>query len=134
MGDKFNEIMGNLRKPSPWVRIFFMIAYSIVIWVIALVILVIMIAQIIFSFTTGSPNNNLQDFSKAIVSYILQILKYLLYSSEDKPFPFSNFPVTDSEESNISPSDPVEKKPIDIKMPAKKAFKRKSAKKPKADS
>ena len=50
-----------------------------------------MISQILFTIFSGSPNLNLRDFSKILIEYIKQILEFVLYGRDEKPFPFSEF-------------------------------------------
>lgn len=144
MSDELDEIVDNLREPSAWIRIVFMVAFAVVLYlIIAPVILVIMVAQVFFAFIAGAPNSNLRDFSNALSDYIFQILKFLLYSSDEKPFPFADFPEvgddlpttkkspgskktatkTEKEESTVkqTPEKKPEKKPAAKKIAKKKS-------------
>jgi hypothetical protein len=110
MPDELNQIVDNLRKPAVWIRIVFMVAFAVVLYlIIAPVILVVIIAQILFVFITGSPNSNLRDFSIALVEYIFQILKFLIYATDNKPFPFSNFPSVQDDKFNINNEPEIKK-------------------------
>ena len=110
MPDELNEIVDNLRKPAVWIRIVFMVAFAVVLYlIIAPVILVVITAQIFFVFITGYPNSNLRDFSIALVEYIFQILKFLIYATGNKPFPFSNFPSVQDDKFNISNEPEIKK-------------------------
>ena len=130
MSEKLDEIVDNLRKPNSWIRLVFMIAFAVFLYlIIAPVILVIMIAQVLFTLLTGSQNTNLKDFSNALAEYIYQILKFLLYGIEDKPFPFTDFPRVRDDDSGGSSSGLGEKKKIINKSPAKKTAKKKAARK-----
>jgi len=129
MSEKFDEIVDNLRKTNSWIRLVFMIAFVVVLYlIIAPVILVIMIAQVLFTLLTGSQNTNLKDFSNALVQYIYQILKFLLYGIEDKPFPFTDFPKVRDDDSGGSSSGASKKKTVN-KSPTKKAVKKKAIRK-----
>jgi len=129
MSEKFDEIVDNLRKTNSWIRLVFMIAFVVVLYlIIAPVILVIMIAQVIFTLLTGSQNTNLKDFSNALAQYIYQILKFLLYGIEDKPFPFTDFPKVRDDDSGGSSSGASKKKTVN-KSPTKKAVKKKAIRK-----
>ncbi|NKB31859.1 MAG: DUF4389 domain-containing protein [Pseudomonadales bacterium] len=138
MSEELDEIVDNLREPNSWIRVLFMIAFAVVLYlIIAPVILVIMIAQALFSLIAGEANSNLKDFSGALAQYIYQILKFLLYGSEDKPFPFSDFPSVGDDDGNdeSGSSKTATKKTAAKKSPAKKAAKKKSTpKKPKTDN
>ena len=129
MSEKFDEIVDNLRKTNSWIRLVFMIAFVVVLYlIIAPVILVIMIAQVLFTLLTGSQNTNLKDFSNALAQYIYQILKFLLYGIEDKPFPFTDFPRVRDDDSGGFSSGASKKKTVN-KSPTKKAVKKKAARK-----
>ena len=129
MSEKFDEIVDNLRKTNSWIRLVFMIAFVVVLYlIIAPVILVIMIAQVLFTLLTGSQNTNLKDFSNALAQYIYQILKFLLYGIEDKPFPFTDFPKVRDDDSGGSSSGASKKKTVN-KSPTKKAVKKKAIRK-----
>ena len=130
MSEKFDEIVDNLRKPNSWIRLVFMIVFAVVLYlIIAAVILVIMIAQVLFTLLTGSQNTNLKDFSNALAEYTYQILKFLLYGIEDKPFPFTDFPRVRDDDSGGSSSGIGKKKKTINKSPAKKTGKKKAARK-----
>ena len=110
MPDELNQIVDNLRKPAAWIRIVFMVAFAVVLYlIIAPVILVVIMAQILFVFIAGSPNSNLRDFSIALVEYIFQILKFLIYATDNKPFPFSNFPSVQDDKFNINNEPEIKK-------------------------
>ena len=110
MPDELNQIVDNLRKPAVWIRIVFMVAFAVVLYlIIAPVILVVIMAQILFVFIAGSPNSNLRDFSIALVEYIFQILKFLIYATDNKPFPFSNFPSVQDDKFNINNEPEIKK-------------------------
>ena len=129
MSEKLDEIVDNLRKPNSWIRLVFMIAFAVFLYlIIAPVILVIMIAQVLFTLLTGSQNTNLKDFSNALAEYIYQILNFLLYGIEDKPFPFTDFPRVRDDSGGSSSGIGKKKKTIN-KSPAKKIGKKKAARK-----
>ncbi|MEQ8952505.1 MAG: DUF4389 domain-containing protein [Gammaproteobacteria bacterium] len=121
-----DEIVDNLREPSSWIRILFMLAFATVLYiVIAPLLLVLMLAQALFSVITGSSNQNLGYLGSALIQYVAQILAFITYNSEEKPFPFSDFPSPAEPESDNKPSAPSAAKPkkktaARKKSPAKK--------------
>jgi hypothetical protein len=93
MSVQLDDIVVNLSKAKSWVRILFMIAFVAVLYIIiAPIILVMMIAQGLFSLITGENNYNLRMLGGSLNKYVFQILQFISYMSEDKPFPFSGFP------------------------------------------
>lgn len=141
MSEEFDDIVDNLREPSAWFRVIFMMGFAVILYVvIAPIILILMIAQALFSVITGSDNSNLRSLGAALSEYVGQILAFLSYNSETKPFPFSDFPTSASDASDgsseSSSTDAVdetavaqEKKVVKKKQAAKKKTAKKVSKK-----
>lgn len=91
-----DDIVENLKQPSHWFRIAFMVAMAIVLYVVSLVLTVLTIAQALFSVFTGSDNESLRSMGKDLSTYVHQILEFLTYNSEVKPFPFSPYPMREA--------------------------------------
>lgn len=126
MSEELDDLVDNLREPSAWLRIAFMLVFAVVLYlVIAPIILVLMLAQAIFTIVTGDDNDNLRKFGAALSQYIYQILQYLTFNSDEKPFPFSEFPGI-SLDVDIDENEPVKQA---AKKPEKKSAKKSTAKK-----
>ncbi|MFT4886301.1 MAG: cytoskeletal protein RodZ [Pseudohongiellaceae bacterium] len=96
MTDKFEEIVDNLKRPSHWVRLPFMLAYGFILYLIFVpVVIVVMAAQILFALITGQSNRNLRGLASVVQQYVSQIIDYITYNSNERPFPFSDFPDED---------------------------------------
>jgi hypothetical protein len=91
MSDDFVE---NLKEPSHWLRILFMLGFSVVLYVAGMVVLLVTLAQALFSLLTGKDNLNLRSLGSSLSRYIFEILMFLTYNSETRPFPFMPFPTT----------------------------------------
>ena len=93
MSEELDDLVDNIKEPSAWLRLAFMVVFALVLYlVIAPIILVLMLAQALFSIITGDDNNNLRKFGAALSQFIYQILQFLTFNSDDKPFPFAEFP------------------------------------------
>jgi hypothetical protein len=93
MSDKLNEIVDNITQPSAWIRILLMTVFAVASYFVLLpLILVLSIAQALFTLITGKCNANIRYFSSALGLYISQIIKFMTYLSEVKPYPFSDLP------------------------------------------
>ncbi len=93
MSEELDDLVDNLREPSTWLRIAFMLAFALVLYlIIAPIILVLMLTQAIFTIVTGNYNDNLRKFGAVFSQYIFQIIQFLTFNSHEKPFPFSEFP------------------------------------------
>lgn len=92
MSDDFVE---NLKKPSAWVRILFMAGFVVALYVSGIVLMVLMLAQILFTLLTADDNPNLRRLGGCLAAYVAQILAFLTYNTDQKPFPFLPFPSTE---------------------------------------
>ncbi len=107
MSEDMDDIVDNLREPSTWIRILFMIGFAVVLYmIIAPIVVVMMVVQALFVMFTGSSNANLRRFGRAIGQYVAQILQFLTYNSHAKPFPFADFPSLDDEDDNEPAANP----------------------------
>ncbi|MDN3640039.1 DUF4389 domain-containing protein [Simiduia curdlanivorans] len=87
-----DNIKTNILKPDHWVRLLFMILFGLVLQVASIVVGVVVVLQFIFALITGKDNENLRQLGASLTAYIAQTLAFLTYNSEDKPFPFSDWP------------------------------------------
>ncbi|MDA1370111.1 MAG: DUF4389 domain-containing protein [Proteobacteria bacterium] len=133
MSEELDELVANLKEASAWIRVLFMLAFAIVLYlIIAPIILVLMIVQALFVIITGESNSNLRFLGAALSKYIFQVLQFLSYNSNTKPFPFSDFPEVKNDEFNPAPTAKSANKAAAEparKAPAKQAVRKTAAKK-----
>ena len=82
----------NIKEPSIWVNFFLKVIYLIFLNFIIPFLGFITLLQLLFSLGSKKPNNNLISFSKKISIYIYQIINFITYSSDERPWPFNAFP------------------------------------------
>jgi hypothetical protein len=86
------QIKSNLTSSKHWLRLIFMLVFAAILQLASIVMWVLVIAQFIFSLITGEDNFNLRKFGRSLSIYIFDTLKFLTYASEEKPFPFADWP------------------------------------------
>ncbi|UTA46458.1 DUF4389 domain-containing protein [Simiduia sp. 21SJ11W-1] len=96
---EFDALKTNILSPDHWIRLFFMVLFGFVLQVASLVVGVVVVLQFLFALLTGSSNENLRGFGASLTAYIADTLKFLTYNSEDKPFPFADWPDVDDREA-----------------------------------
>lgn len=85
-----NTIKENLLAVAPWLRLIFLLLYTIVLYLLFFpVLLLLVILQFLCVLFTGVPNSNLRRASGVFAAYISQIIDYLTYNSNTKPWPFN---------------------------------------------
>jgi len=82
----------NLTASDTWTRgifmLFFMIVYSLAIGIWYLIVLF----QFVHTLFVGKPRDAVLDFCESLSAYIYEILLYVSFSSQDRPFPFGPWP------------------------------------------
>ena len=136
MTEPKERAIDRIKDYNNWLRIFFMLSYSIVLlYILVPMIAVVMIAQVVCMFGIGKRNSNLTVFGESLVEYIQQMIDFLLYKSDEKPFPFKPFPNFGVEINNKNEAGDSETKvglkakTLAKKKPVKRAVKPKSVKK-----
>ena len=82
----------NFVQQGKWLRLLWMIGFSFIYAISLWVLWLIVTVQFLFVLFTNSPNENILRASSGFRNYMVQILDFITYRSEDKPFPFSDFP------------------------------------------
>jgi hypothetical protein len=86
------SLMERLLSTKKWLRFVFMVLFFIIICVLSYLVGILVLLQFIFALVTGSDNEKLRHLGSSFSLYIAQILQFLTYNSEGKPFPFADWP------------------------------------------
>ncbi|HEY7672800.1 MAG TPA: DUF4389 domain-containing protein [Gammaproteobacteria bacterium] len=78
----------NLSSGATWLRLLFMLVV-VLLWVVSrIVILAVVLLQFFHVLFTGEVNDKLKDLGEQLARYSYQIVAYLTYNTEHRPFPF----------------------------------------------
>ncbi|EAT11801.1 DUF4389 domain-containing protein [Bermanella marisrubri] len=86
----------NIKSESFWLRSLFMVLFFVVYRIVDILVLLVAICQWLYVLLTGDNNASLSRFAGGLAAYVAQIVNYLSYNSEQKPFPFSDWPEPES--------------------------------------
>lgn len=89
-------------KEAHWLRLLYMVGFYIVYKVSELVVLVVVVLQAIVSTFGSAPNERLTEFGGSLAIYIAQIVKFLSFAGEMKPYPFAEWPKFESSQCKTS--------------------------------
>ncbi len=73
-------------------RLFFIFLFGFILYFTIIFTLALVMFQLGHKFITGSPNLKLQNFSHDLAIFMHRILDYLNFNSDQKPFPFDEWP------------------------------------------
>ena len=77
-------------KSSKWVRFIFMVLYSFAINFAITICIGLAFVQFLFVLFTSKPNLSISNFNDYIIEFFNDSLAFLLFHTEQKPFPFKN--------------------------------------------
>ena len=127
MTDVKEGVIDRVKDYKNWLRIFFMIAYGLVLlYVVVPVAVVVMVAQLFFMISLGKLNSNLTAFCESLVEYIKEVLDFLFFKTDEKPFPFKSYP---NFSFSISENNDIDDKGVEGSPKRKKTVKKKQTKK-----
>lgn len=82
------KIEQNLKSRTTWLRLLFMCVYCLLISLAGLVGSVVVLLGFLWVLFNGEVNHQLRQTGQGLASYIYEMVRYLTYNSETKPFPF----------------------------------------------
>jgi len=77
-----------LKSRSTWLRFVFMLIFYVLISLASLVGTVVVILGFLWVLFTGEVNKQLKQTGQSLAGYIYEIVRYLTFNTDDKPFPF----------------------------------------------
>jgi hypothetical protein len=83
----------NIKSRSSWLRLFFMLVVVLLYGISRIVTGTVVVLQFFWILFTGDTNTKLRRLGQALATYTYQIILYLTFNSEQRPFPFElNWP------------------------------------------
>jgi len=78
----------NLRSKAIWLRLLFMIIFCFVISIASIVGTAVIVLGFFWVLFTGETNRQLAQTGQSLASYFYEIVRYLTFNTDEKPFPF----------------------------------------------
>lgn len=111
-----DQIKANLLSTTFWIRMVFMLIFALVLWALWFVVIVICVVQTVIVMITSEVNPQLQKLGGIAANYLGQIVSFMVFATEDKPFPFSPFPEQGAQPAASEPKSgtvmPAEETPV----------------------
>lgn len=83
-----SRIEQNIKSRTTWLRLLFMALFGVIISLTGMVGTVIVVIGFFWVLFTGEVNPELRRIGQAIAGYMYEIVRYLTFNTDDKPFPF----------------------------------------------
>lgn len=82
----------NLKQRSTWRRLLFMLLFLFLWGVSRVVTAAVVLIQFLWVLFTGQTNEQLLKLGQGLATYSYQIVLYLTFNSDQRPFPFTDWP------------------------------------------
>ncbi len=91
----------NIKSRSTWMRLLFMAMFYVLATLASAVGSVVVVLGFFWVLFTGEKNRQLQQAGQVVAGYIYEIIRYLTFNTDEKPFPFgSDMPPPVSDETD----------------------------------
>jgi len=98
----------------------FIVIFGVIFYFLLIVIWLVVIFQFLTKLLTGSLNQQLMRFGASLTEYVQQVLSYVTFQSDLRPFPFSPYPGTEIQGSTAgSGAKEEESRTLDVSAEAK---------------
>ncbi len=87
-GAESGKMEENLKSRTTWLRLLFMLIFGLIISLTGMVGTVIVVLGFFWVLFTGEVNRELRQIGQAIATYMFEIIRYMTFNTDDKPFPF----------------------------------------------
>ena len=91
------------RDGQVWVRLLLMLVYLFVVFeLVALLVGIGMLFQFVYRLVKGEDAHRLKDFTADLNTFIYSALQYVTFNSDERPFPFCDWPAPSSSDDHSS--------------------------------
>jgi hypothetical protein len=86
------ELKQHLTARATWMRGLYVLIFGVIFGVSEVVLWAVVIFQFLFTLFGGEPNARLLVFGRSLATFIYQIVSFLTFTSDERPFPFGPWP------------------------------------------
>lgn len=90
-----DEIRDNIRNRRVWLRLFYLALFAVILNIASALFGALVVIQFGFVLLGGTANANLKRFGRSLARFIADVVLYMTFNTDDRPFPFSDWPPAD---------------------------------------
>ncbi|MGH1449444.1 MAG: DUF4389 domain-containing protein [Pseudomonadaceae bacterium] len=95
-------------SPDYWLRVIYTLLLALAWQVTELLLIVVTLLQLGFKLFTGEPRAGLTGLGNSLAQYAWQIGRYVTLASEQKPWPFMEWPDGATQWQPVPPASPTD--------------------------
>ena len=82
----------SIKRSGIWIRLLFTLLYIFLLNIAVTVFIWATVVQWVYSLISGEPSETLRRFGYSLGVAIMGALHYIVFVSDEKPFPFNDWP------------------------------------------
>ncbi len=86
------DLKTNVTRSATWLRGLFMLLFAVIFNIVEIMLGAIVVFQFLNVLVTAKPMPRLVAFSESLGRFIYQIVRYLTFDTDDRPYPFADWP------------------------------------------
>src|SRR5437899_346238 len=83
-----DQVKTQVKDKGTWLRLFFMLLFVVIFYAVFFVTCAVALIQFVAKLLSGKALSSLADFNVTLADYARDLVAYLTYVTEKKPFPF----------------------------------------------
>jgi hypothetical protein len=107
----------NVTTESTWIRGLYILLFAVIYSITEIVIVAVVVFQFLSTLFMGQNNQQLLRLGRNLSDFIRQILLFVTYNSDEKPFPFGAWPDAGEMALTTTPKKKTTKKTAAKKSP-----------------
>lgn len=80
----------NIKSRATWTRFLFMVICCFLVSIAGFVGTFVVVLGFLWVLFTGETNRQIQQVGQSLASYLYEIIRYLTFNTEDRPFPLGS--------------------------------------------
>ena len=86
------DLKSKVTDSSAWLRLLFILLFAAIYSVAEMVVVAVVVFQFLCVLFTGKRNDKVLSLGASLSSFAYQVFRYLTYNSDERPFPFADWP------------------------------------------
>jgi len=86
------DLKSKVTDSSAWLRLLFILLFAAIYSVAEMVVVAVVVFQFLCVLFTGKRNDKVLSLGARLSSFAYQVFRYLTYNSDERPFPFADWP------------------------------------------
>ncbi|MFQ5971364.1 MAG: DUF4389 domain-containing protein [Alphaproteobacteria bacterium] len=87
-----SESREHLASKDTWIRLLYMVLFAVAFYLLQFIVAAVAVLQFLLTLLTGASNQRLSTLGRELGSYLKEIVEFVTYGAERRPFPFSDWP------------------------------------------